>query len=130
MVLFLSQNPAKPENVKRPLVGTRSYRTFQAWLKALGSPDHVLLNASDRLGKVTWRDYRSRPVMEALSRCTHFIALGAYASGLLELLEVKHFQLPHPSGLNRKLNNSEELEQQLRLCRIYIDGSDTLPPHS
>jgi hypothetical protein len=122
-VLFLAQNPKTAHNVLHPLDGTRSKRTFDMWLRMLGSPDHVLMNASQRLGRVSWKQYDAANVAHAAAQCTHHVALGAYASGLLERLGVVHFTLPHPSGLNRKLNDRAELEAQLRLCRLYVQSA-------
>lgn len=47
-----------------------------------------------------------------------FIALGVNASRALK--GVPHCQLPHPSGLNRKLNDKEWLQTQLQNCKLWI----------
>jgi hypothetical protein len=122
--LFLAQNPKLPSNVDSPLDGTASGRTVRAWLRILGlAPSDVLiLNASKKLGKVCATDYDIAGVSLALKECTRFVALGAYAQGLLERLGVPCFVLPHPSGLNRRLNDREELQSQLALCRLYVKG--------
>lgn len=122
-VLFLCQNPKTTANVERPLHGTASGRRFDLWLKLLGSPEHVIMNASTKVGKVSYKDYDSFNVAEVAAKCTQFVALGTYASGLLERLGIRHFTLPHPSGLNRKMNESEELARQLDLCRVYVARS-------
>jgi hypothetical protein len=124
MVLFLAANPTTRENVERPLHGTASGRRFQLWLKLLGAPEHILMNASRKLGKVSYKDYDSFNVAEAAAQCDQYVALGTYASGLLDRLGIPHFTLPHPSGgPNRKINESEELARQLDLCRVYVARS-------
>jgi hypothetical protein len=90
------------------------------WVKILGDPDYLLLNASDKVGKVSWKDYNPVSVSQAVDVCDRYVALGAYASGLFERLGVRHFTLPHPSGLNRRLNDKKELAEQLALCRVYL----------
>lgn len=123
MVLFLAQNPKTEENLKFPLKGTRSGKTFELWLALLGDPEGRVMNASQKLGKVSWKDYNSLEEMEEAIRefgFTKFVALGEYASGLFERLGIRHFKLPHPSGLSRKLNDKQEIIRQLNLCRVYI----------
>lgn len=119
-VLFVAQNPKTDRNVEHPLDGTRSKRTFDMWLRILGNPDHVILNASRKPGRVSWKDYDPVTVAAAAAQCDRFVALGVYASGLLERLGIRHFTLPHPSGLNRKVKDKTELRLMLRLCRIYV----------
>jgi hypothetical protein len=123
MVLFLAQNPKTEENLRYPLKGTRSGKTFEAWLAILGGPDGKIMNASQKIGKVTWKDYNDEEEMRrAIDQYdfTKFVALGDYASGLFERLGIRHFKLPHPSGLSRKLNDKQEIVRQLNLCRLYI----------
>lgn len=121
-VLLLAQNPKHPSNVSKPLEGTRSWRTVKAWLHILDlrASEVVIMNASTKSGKVTYRDYDSAGVSLALSECDRYVALGEYARGLYERLGVPCFTLPHPSGLNRKLNDKQELTRQLELCKLYV----------
>lgn len=45
---------------------------------------------------------------------THIIALGKTAHTALTLLQLPHLEMPHPSGLNRKLNDKEYKEQKIK----------------
>lgn len=47
------------------------------------------------------------------------IALGEEASKALGFIE--HFKLPHPSGLNRKINDKKFVSDQLRRARKFIN---------
>lgn len=125
MILILAQNPTSERSAKEPLAGTRSGATVRSWLKLLGDPDVLVMNASSKVGPVTWKDYDHVNVMEAVARCDRFVALGAYASGLLDRLEVRHFTLPHPSGRNRQNNDRKELRHQLGLCKVYINKTSS-----
>lgn len=53
------------------------------------------------------------------------VALGSFPSRVLSRLGVDHFTLPHPSGLNRKLNDPEYVEAMLKMCRDYIRDGET-----
>lgn len=48
------------------------------------------------------------------------IALGETAAEELKKRRVNHFKLPHPSGLNRKLNDKQEISRLLYRCKKYI----------
>lgn len=45
---------------------------------------------------------------------SHIIALGKTAHKALTLLQLDHLEMPHPSGLNRKLNDKEYKEQKIK----------------
>jgi hypothetical protein len=47
-----------------------------------------------------------------------FVALGESASAWLG--SIKHFKLPHPSSLNRKLNDKQEISRLLYRCKKFI----------
>jgi uracil-DNA glycosylase len=42
------------------------------------------------------------------------IALGKTAEKALTLLHIPHMAMPHPSGLNRKLNDKTYVEQKIK----------------
>jgi len=50
------------------------------------------------------------------------IAFGNFPSNVLNKINVSHFMLPHPSGLNRKLNDKTYELEQLAKCKEYIYG--------
>jgi hypothetical protein len=63
---------------------------------------------------------------EFLNKCTReydaVLALGNFPSEALTKINIKHFKLPHPSGLNRLLNDSNYELSVLNNCREYIYG--------
>lgn len=50
------------------------------------------------------------------------VALGGFASKVLDKLGVEHFKLPHPSPRNRLLNDKEFERSELERCREYIES--------
>jgi hypothetical protein len=48
------------------------------------------------------------------------IALGKAATKHLKELNVNFFELPHPSGLNRKLNDKTEMKKLMKKCKDYL----------
>jgi uracil-DNA glycosylase len=53
---------------------------------------------------------------------THIVALGKVATKALQERKVSFLSMPHPSGLNRKLNDSKYVERCLDRLRSYVDG--------
>lgn len=50
------------------------------------------------------------------------LALGKVVSLHLDHLEINHFSLPHPSGLNRQLNDQKFIDERLEACKNYLEG--------
>lgn len=48
------------------------------------------------------------------------IALGSLPSTVLTRMGVEHFRMPHPSPLNRLINDRSYIDQKLQECREYI----------
>lgn len=48
------------------------------------------------------------------------ITLGVAPSSYLRVLKIDHFPLPHPSGLNRKLNDPLYVQKQLDRAKDYL----------
>jgi hypothetical protein len=122
LVYFVADSPAA-DNISPdiPLVGTDSYRTLLRWIGEMdiditrvrlynqidGPFDHALprttLNTAVRLNQI------------------RVIALGQKAADYLGKVGIEeYFVLPHPSGLNRQLNDKEYVKNKLGFCRTYI----------
>ena len=48
------------------------------------------------------------------------IALGNVASDSLKKINVEHFKMPHPSGLNRQLNDKQFEKNKIKECYNYL----------
>lgn len=138
-VVLVGSNPtAKNLDPKIPFVGTSSGKILTRWLQVLGiDPLHArFVNVSDQivLGnrklKVSEYDLDRLEndlvlnlVLDHLSnKPLKVVALGKTASDALMRIRVDHFELPHPSGLNRKLNDTAFVATQLKRCADYLQG--------
>ena len=63
------------------------------------------------------RDYES---LKVTSNYDKVIALGNVASNSLKKLNIDHFKMPHPSGLNRQLNDKEFEKTKIKECYNYL----------
>lgn len=48
------------------------------------------------------------------------VALGGLVSTHLTKLGIEHFTLPHPSPLNRQINDENFISHKLDLCKIFL----------
>ncbi len=123
-ILVVGQNPKRVGEL--PFHGTKSMKTIIAWLK-LGLPfsdtpyDVSWVNASLKPGKVTDRDVDPLlSVSVGRVNADKIVAFGAYASRALGTVNVDHFKAPHPSGMNRKLNDPLYVAEFLIRLRQYL----------
>jgi hypothetical protein len=100
-----------------PFVGARCFPRLNAWIKKMScSPDSVIINQCDFtfVQLLSFVNYWNLPV----------VALGNKASKALR--DIPHFKLPHPSGLNRQINDKNYINYQLLACKRYILNEKTL----
>lgn len=116
-VLFVGDKPsACNTDPNVAFEGTRSMNILLVWVSFLGlAPgEYKMVNrTSPDFKRMVW----------LFSDCS-IIALGEEASKALSAMEEPHFKLPHPSGLNRKLNDHSYVKAILRECKYYIHGPD------
>lgn len=135
-VVFLGQNPAQAGN-GQPFVGTMSGKTLDSWIEKMDlsgfdvSKDNVSMHVTmfnKTPSKTVVRRDRERVlevidghIVVCLGRISHrsvleMISLGMLSPGTVVL------NLPHPSGMNRKLNDKDYVEHALSECARLIKG--------
>ncbi len=119
-VLFVGDrpNPRKNLDINTPFVGTPSYKTLLDWIYRMDIDLNCVLmsNAFTAEGK-------ENPVLTLdvyNDNVQKIVALGEAARSTLSEMDCVFFTLPHPSGLNRALNDKKKLAEQLALCRAFI----------
>jgi hypothetical protein len=128
---IVAQSPKSERNIKEPVVGTRSYTILSRWLKLAGIDEREIafFNATDDLGpiskaKVVNDAIGDKTLVSKLSGFKYVVSLGniaqvavraskTYYPSEMVMTHGSHFNIPHPSGLNRKLNNPEEHEMAI-----------------
>lgn len=107
-IYFIGDKPSK-HNLSPDIafVGTKSHQTLKKWFNYISLPESsVKLLNKDKINQI--------PTDSIV------IALGNEAEKYLKLAKIPHFKLPHPSGLNRLLNDKNWLTGQLNACKQYI----------
>lgn len=120
-VLVVGMNPSSYVGPDRRSLAMSK---LNVWMEGIGIHYFSFVNASPDPGVARVRDVQ----WDVLEKCLAYeydavLSLGGFASRILQRLGARHFRLPHPSGLNRQLNDSEYVRRILSECRDYItDG--------
>lgn len=126
-IYFVGANPKHEGNLSSPFKDTRSGKTLGEWFKRLDLrwQDVELRNASDRIdvtaSKLRWNDRSHLVLLELLfAERSKIVTLGTYPSKVLTRIGIAHYAMPHPSGLNRKLNDPTYVAGVLAGCQTYL----------
>lgn len=127
-VLIVGQNPSK-KNIDpyTPFDGTRSGVTVNKWLDKLEVHKSMCysINCKNSVD-YKFNEQGIRETADYLNYSVPFmkydkiLALGKIAHKVLAQAGIAHFELPHPSGRNRKLNDKKWLSKQLELAKEYV----------
>lgn len=112
-VLVVGLNPSKQ------LKNSPTVKTLNKWLDELDLKMVSFINLYEGW-EIDQGDNQRDRIKSMASQFDKVIALGTVVSSSLDLVAVRHFKLPHPSGLNRQLNDQNYVHQQLEACKNYL----------
>lgn len=125
-VLFVGDRPSISRNkdVNTPFVGTQSYSQLLSWMARMELDFRLCDMVNSYKVDGTEDEILSRYIKFEQASCV--VALGGHAK--YRLLEVYQdlirppptFYLPHPSGLNRELNDKAQLASLLSRCKAFV----------
>jgi restriction endonuclease S subunit len=111
--IFVGLNPGK--------TGSALHR-FHNWCDIMGIQHYSFMNLS---GDPNW-DFKYTTldkdfICTILKDCCKIVCWGDKVSSYLTRLGFEdHFVLPHPSGLNRKINDIDYVNSRLEECKQYV----------
>jgi hypothetical protein len=109
------------QNPSRRGGNAKSIKTLYKWLARLELPVVSFINMHEGY-KVDASNSQAAYIKQISSRYSKIIALGRVASDGLRGVAVDHFMLPHPSGLNRQLNDPSFVDERLASCKNYVQS--------
>jgi uracil-DNA glycosylase len=130
-VLIVGSNPSVRSQVITPFwKDTRSAKVISSWL-TLVAVDFEVLTTTNVYDKPT---HNNKPLnalqiklgLPALKQTyevggyTKVVALGKTAAKALSMLDIDFFEMPHPSGRNRKLNDKSYVKEKINGLRDYL----------
>lgn len=114
-VLFVGQNPSA-----KPASKNTTFDRLNEWTADLGIDMYGFVNACSVPGKVTKAQVDLDNLRKAVYSFSKVVALGNFASEALTSIGCDHFKLPHPSPLNRQINDKQFISNALSQCRQYL----------
>lgn len=94
------------------------------WAEQLGVDYFSFVNCIHTPGMYKSSEIDYNMLLNCVEPHTKVLALGNFPSRALKNLGIKHFVLPHPSGLNKNLNDPVYEKCQLQNCKRYLDADD------
>lgn len=131
ITLFVGSNPSQQSLTDAAFHGTtRSSQILTEWMKDIqGAKVHVnVLNKKTednrplKRGEITANLERLASDIKGIAP-TYIVALGKTAATALTLLGVKFYEMPHPSGRNRLLNDSVFVATKVKGLTEYCSAS-------
>lgn len=108
--IFVGDEPNASAQSRTPFRHARCAPRLLQWIDYLvGDDDYIVINQCD------YKDFELRNLFG--KHMLPMIALGNKASSRLKM---SHFKLPHPSGLNRQINDKAYMFKVLRACKAYL----------
>jgi len=100
--LILGINPS-------PVAFRRNHSLYRLaeWMTFLGYDTYCFSNIIPYKGNYSHKDVDYDFVRESIQGHDTILALGGFVSNTLKRMGIDHIELPHPSPLNRKLNDKE-----------------------
>ena len=128
MILFVASNPSKLNHDPNiAIIGSKSEKTFNSWVQYLApNSEYSVVNVSDKITDkrpLRKSEFDLKKLYNHVSNplVTKIIAMGNIASCALEEIGVEFYKIPHPSPLNRFLNNKVQVKAVLKECKKWLN---------
>lgn len=122
-ILIVGMNPSNAGDFQPGNKKSGTFKRLEKWCDTVGIKHFSFVNAFDeytppKLSKVNY----SR--LESLSKeYDKIVALGDFVGRALNRVHIEHLSMPHPSGLNRKLNDSQYENSVINKLKDYINDN-------
>ena len=133
-IIFVGSNPSWASKVSKAFdLSTCSGRTLMGWTHQIGG--HNLYRYANVVDKPTPnnRPLKASEIKDNIPQLKiwlekyegdKIVALGKTAAKALTLLRLPFYDMPHPSGLNRLLNDPEYVAQKLKGLKEFLLSPD------
>ena len=130
-MIFVGSNPSWAATTSRAFdESTYSGKVLVGWTKTLEGPNvYRFANVCDKPTPNN-RPLKTSEIKDNIAQLKvwldsygegKIVALGKTAARALTLLQLPFYEMPHPSGMNRLLNDSEYVAQKLKGLREFIE---------
>lgn len=117
-IVIVGLNPSKVSGTKQGPALRRLY----SWAEQINLPIFSFMNLSDDPEwDFKYKSIDKKMIVQMLSDRDIIVALGSQVYNTLKRLGFNSFKMPHPSPLNRQLNDSEYEKQMLSELKDYVE---------
>lgn len=116
-ILILGINPSSG----KPNKTSATIKRLNRWVDFLDVKYYSFTNVIHSTGKYTSDLVDFESLTKFTINADKIIALGPFVSKSLNRAQIKHFTLPHPSPLNRQLNDRNYELMRLNQCKKYLE---------
>lgn len=120
LVIGINQPPTGYKNGKE----TGTIRRLNQWMSEFGVNIFSFSNVHEDRCHLPLKNVNYERLGEMVNGYEKIITLGDYPSKALDKIGISYFKLPHPSGLNRLLNDKTFVENVLSQCKKYIHSNE------
>lgn len=94
---------------------------LESWMDAFEIKHFSFINCFDTPGDAKASNVDYERLCTLTKQYDKILALGAFVSKTLNTINVAHFKMPHPSPLNRLLNDKAFEKKTLSDCKDYLN---------
>lgn len=120
-LIIVGLNPSKASGTKHGPALRRLY----SWAEEINLPIFSFTNLSDDPNwDLKFNSIDKNFVVQALSNHSIIVSLGSQVHNTLKRLGYDSFKMPHPSPLNRQLNDPNYEKQMLSELKNYVERNN------
>lgn len=133
-IALVGSNPSVRSTTSEAFASTtKSAQILSSWIKNIDA-DFIFINITD-IKTPNNRPLSQKEMKEALPSLSlnlaelnadGYVTLGKAAHTALTLLHLAHLEMPHPSGMNRLLNDRDFVTEKIKELATYVASSSKL----
>jgi hypothetical protein len=117
-VIIVGINPSSG----KPNKTSATIKRLNSWVNTLGIDYYSFTNVIHQPGPYKDSLVDKESLLCYIKGYKKVIALGPFVSKTLNSISVEHYTLPHPSPLNRQLNDKEYEVMKLKECKKFMES--------
>lgn len=116
MIVGINPSSGKPNKTSATI------RRLNSWMDQLGVDYYSFTNVIHQTGPYKKSMVDKDMLLSYIKGYKKVVALGPFVSETLNSIGIEHFTMPHPSPLNRQLNDKEFEVMKLKQCKFYMES--------
>jgi hypothetical protein len=117
-VIVVGINPSSGKQNKT----SPSIKKLNCWMDSFGIDYYSFTNVIHQTGAYKQSFVDKNALLCYIKGYKKVIALGPFVSKTLNSIGVDHYTMPHPSPLNRQLNDKEYEAMKLEECKKFMES--------